>query len=151
MGLDLSGINLNLGEILSSAGTLAKDIRTAITGETAIDPLKRQELELKATAMETQAEKIKLSVMLAEAQSGDPLTSRARPFFLYVIYILILFSIPMGFLYAFSPTISQNVIIGFGSWLKAIPDSFVQLFGFGYCGYSIARSYDKKVGKEKAN
>lgn len=38
----------------------------------------------------------KMSVLLAEANSPDPWTSRARPSFLYVFYILLLMGIPMG-------------------------------------------------------
>ena len=39
----------------------------------------------------------------AEAASADPWTSRARPSFLYVMYALILASVPMGFLAAIRP------------------------------------------------
>lgn len=44
-----------------------------------------------------------LSAIIAEASSPDPWTSRARPNFLYVVYILLLWSIPMGVLYIFKP------------------------------------------------
>jgi hypothetical protein len=83
------------------------------------------------------------AVMNAEAKSKDPWTSRARPSFLYVIYTLILSAIPMGVLFACNPDVANNVITGFNLWLAAIPDSFVQLFGVGYLGYTGARSFDK--------
>ena len=83
------------------------------------------------------------AVMLAEEQSTDPWTSRARPSFLYVIYLLILFSIPMGVLFAFHPETANAIIQGFHNWLAAIPDSYVQLFGLGYLGYSGSRSWEK--------
>ena len=76
----------------------------------------------------------RLSAILAEAQSSDPWTSRARPSFMYVIYILILSSIPMGFLFAFQPETADAVIQGFTGWLNAIPDSLYTLFGAGYLG-----------------
>lgn len=88
------------------------------------------------------------SVMLAEAQSADPWTSRARPAFLYVIYMLILFSLPMGVLFAFKPDVANSVIQGFNNWLNAIPEAFVNLFGVGYLGYSGARSFDKWTAKK---
>jgi len=88
------------------------------------------------------------SVMLAEAQSADPWTSRARPAFLYVIYMLILLSLPMGVLFAFKPDIANSVIQGFHNWLNAIPEAFVNLFGVGYLGYSGARSFDKWTAKK---
>lgn len=37
-----------------------------------------------------------MKAIIAEAQSRDPWTSRARPSFMYVMYVLILFSIPRG-------------------------------------------------------
>jgi len=89
----------------------------------------------------------RLSAILAEAQSSDPWTSRARPSFLYVIYTLILFSIPMGFLFAFKPEIAQLVTVGFKDWLGAIPDSLYTLFGAGYLGYAGARTVDKMKSK----
>ena len=38
-----------------------------------------------------------MSAIVAEANSSDPWTSRARPSFLYLIYVLLLFAVPMGF------------------------------------------------------
>ena len=83
------------------------------------------------------------AVMLAEEQSADPWTSRARPSFLYVIYLLILFSLPMGILFAFKPDVANAVITGFHNWLAAIPDTYINLFGIGYLGYTGCRTFDK--------
>lgn len=90
-----------------------------------------------------------LQAIVAEAQSTDPWTSRARPTFLYVIYIMILMSVPMGFLSAFRPEIASAVAYGMSSWLKAIPDALYTLFGVGYLGYTGARGWEKskKVAK----
>jgi len=84
-----------------------------------------------------------MSAILAEAQSTDPWTSRARPSFLYVIYVMVLASIPMGILSAINPVAATNVANGMQSWLIAIPDSLWAVFGTGYLGYVGARSYDK--------
>ena len=84
-----------------------------------------------------------LSAILAEAQSKDPWTSRARPTFLYVVYLLILTSIPMALIHAYNPELSLRLIEGFNGWLSAIPESIITLFGVGYLGYTGARSYDK--------
>ncbi len=89
---------------------------------------------------------VRLSAILAEASSKDPWTSRARPSFLYIIYLMILSSIPMGVLAAFQPQIAVQIIAGMQGWLDAIPDSLWALFGAGYLGYSAARSWDKKRG-----
>lgn len=86
------------------------------------------------------------AVMQAEAQSADPWTSRARPSFLYVIYVMILMGIPMGVLYAFDPHHADLIATGLQKWLAAIPDSLWTLFGVGYTGYAVARSSDKAGG-----
>ena len=86
-----------------------------------------------------------LSAIIAEAQSADPWTSRARPSFMYVIYIFILSALPMGVLFAFVPETAGAVTAGVKEWLSAIPNELLALFGVGYLGYTGARSYDKKT------
>jgi len=90
-----------------------------------------------------------LSPILAEAQSADPWTSRARPSFMYVIYVLLLASIPMGIVTALDPTLAKAITTGFKDWLTAIPDPIIQLFGMGYLGYTGARSFEKWKGTGK--
>ena len=93
-----------------------------------------------------------LSVMKAEESSEDPWTSRARPSFLYVIYILILASLPMGVLFAFNPVVATAVVTGFHNWLSAIPSDLINLFGIGYLGYTGSRSVEKHLDlKAKIN
>lgn len=89
-------------------------------------------------------EENRYNAIIAEAKSSDKWTSRARPSFMYVIYIFILAAIPMGFLFAFHPETAQNVILGVKGWLNAIPDSLYTLFGAGFLGYTTARSVDKR-------
>lgn len=93
--------------------------------------------------------KISMSAILAEAQSSDPWTSRARPSFMYVIYTMLLFGIPMGFISAYDPAIATNVANGFKLWLAAIPSDLYALFGVGYVGYAGFRSYEKGKGLTK--
>lgn len=90
--------------------------------------------------------KVAMSAILAEAQSSDPWTSRARPSFLYVVYILLLFGLPMGVLSAFNPGAAQAVAAGFKAWLTAIPDSLYILFGTVMTGYGIQRTVEKVKG-----
>lgn len=92
--------------------------------------------------------KLQMSAILAEAQSNDPWTSRARPSFMYVMYILILACIPMGILAAFHPEVATKVAEGMKAWLGAIPEELWTVFGIGYLGYTGARSFEKfKKGK----
>lgn len=85
-----------------------------------------------------------LSAIIAEAQSSDPYTSRARPSFLYVIYVFILAALPMGLVYAANPDTANAITEGVKAWLVAIPEELYTLFGVGYLGYTGARSLDKR-------
>ena len=88
----------------------------------------------------------RMSAILAEANSEDPWTSRARPSFLYVIYVMILMSIPMGVLSAFEPQMADAIASGMQKWLAAIPEDLYVLFGIGYVGYAGARTWEKRKG-----
>lgn len=90
---------------------------------------------------------LQLSAIVAEAQSADPWTSRARPSFLYVMYVMILAAIPFGALYAFKPEVAMQVAAGVKAWLAAIPSEMWWLFGAGYLGYTGARMFEKGKGK----
>jgi hypothetical protein len=90
-----------------------------------------------------------MSAILADANSADPWTSRARPAFLYVMYLLVLVSLPMGVLFAFKPETANAIAVGFGAWLNAIPKSMWALFGAGYLGYTGARTWEKGKGLSK--
>lgn len=87
-----------------------------------------------------------MSVMLAEAQSADKWTSRARPSFLYVMYTMILCALPMGIVSAFNPAAATHVADGLRAWLAAIPSDLWSVFGFGYAGYTMARTSEKAGG-----
>jgi hypothetical protein len=111
--------------------------------------------KFKVTLMDMQQEgdlkhlQQQMSAILSESQSADPWTSRARPSFMYVIYIMILMGIPMGFLAAFRPELAVAVAEGMKAWLAAIPDSLYTLFGVGYLGYAGARTFEKRKGTSK--
>ena len=117
------------------------------------DPAQKAAAQLELLRMNQSGEldmmKVQMSAILAEAQSPDPWTSRSRPSFLYVMYALILASIPMGILSAWHPDISSAVAEGMKAWLAAIPEALWTVFGVGYLGYTGARSYDKKHSGEK--
>jgi len=137
--------------LFEGVGNLAKDLRQAISGD--ISSEKKAEIELKFAELEANIENSRLSVMIAEASSQDKWTSRARPTFLYVVYALILASLPMGILFSISPETAGNIVMGFKNWLEAIPDKFVDLFETVLLGYIVARSADKgiKQFKSKSN
>lgn len=90
--------------------------------------------------------RVQMSAIMAEAQSADPWTSRARPSFLYVVYILMLWSIPMGVLFVFNPEAATRFTEGFKAWLNAIPEPILTLFGTVMLGYVVGRSWEKTKG-----
>ena len=91
----------------------------------------------------------RLSAIVAEAQSQDPWTSRARPSFLYVMYALILFAVPMGVIAAFDPRTARAIGEGMTAYLAALPEPLYALFGTGYLGYTAARQWGKVKGVER--
>ena len=93
--------------------------------------------------------KQQLSALLAEAQSPDPWTSRARPGFLYVMYALLLWAIPMGLIAAAQPGMAKDIAAGMTAYLNGIPEPLYALFGTGYLGYTVARSWGKAKGVER--
>lgn len=119
-----------------------------------IFPDKAQADQAKIKLMELQqngefkAEELRYSSINKEAESQDKWTSRARPSFLYVMYIMILTSLPFAILFAFKPEIAGAVTTGMNKWLTALPEEMWWLFGTGYLGYSVSRSYDKGVEKK---
>jgi hypothetical protein len=116
-------------------------------------PEEKAKAQLAVMEMEQKGEledaKQTMSAIIAEAQSADPWTSRARPSFLYVIYTMLLFGLPMGILSAFKPDAAASVAGGFKLWLAAIPDSLYTLFGVGYLGYTGSRAVEKIKGVTK--
>lgn len=114
------------------------------------DPAQREQAKAELVRLEQAGEldamKIQLSAIIAEAQSADPWTSRARPSFLYVVYILLLWSIPMGVLTVFAPERAAAFTIGFKAWMASIPEPVLALFGTVMTGYVIGRSWEKVKG-----
>ncbi|RKZ04348.1 hypothetical protein DRQ25_17130 [Candidatus Fermentibacteria bacterium] len=123
-------------------------------GETVIDkmfpdPAERDRAKLEMLKLQKEGQfrelELQMSAIIAEAKSADPWTSRARPSFLYVMYVLILAAIPMGIISAFNPEVAVRIGAGLKAWLDAVPENLWTIFGLGYTGYTVARSaWDKK-------
>ena len=100
-------------------------------------------------SQEMRAVEARVSAIIAEARSADPWTSRARPSFLYVMYALLLWSIPMGLIAAVNPGMAQGIGQGMTAYLSGIPEELYALFGTGYLGYTAARAWGKAKGSDK--
>ena len=90
-----------------------------------------------------------MQAIVAEAQSADPWTSRARPSFLYVMYVMILWAIPMGLIAAADPKMALGIGNGMTAYLRGIQEELYALFGTGYLGYTAARTWGKVKGVER--
>jgi hypothetical protein len=91
----------------------------------------------------------RLQAIVAEANSQDPWTSRARPSFLYVMYVMILWALPMGLLAAFNPSAAKEIAAGMNAYLNGLPEPLYALFGTGYLGYTAARQWGKVKGVDR--
>ena len=73
--------------------TAAMDLGGKIIDKIWQDPTQRDQAKLELLKMQQSGEldaiKVQMSAILAEAQSADPWTSRARPGFLYLFYLVV--------------------------------------------------------------
>jgi hypothetical protein len=129
-------------------GPIAGLIDKIIPDPKARDAAKLELLKLEGT-QEMESVRTQLSAIVAEAQSSDPWTSRARPSFLYVMYALLLWAIPMGLIGAVEPEMAKGIANGMNAYLAGIPEPLYALFGTGYLGYTAARQWGKIRGVEK--
>lgn len=140
--MGLGAVNIDIGQTFGFLNTIIEKIFPDKTQQ------EKAKADLIRLEMEGQLDQFKqqLQVFVNESSSPDKWTSRARPSFLYVMYIFILCGIPMGVLAVFSKETAMEIAAGMRAWLGAIPTSLWAVFGASFSVYTIARSYDK--GKE---
>ncbi|MFM6950393.1 MAG: holin family protein [Novosphingobium sp.] len=123
---------------------------TAVLDSIIPDKRGRDRAKLRLLRLHGSAElEARLSALAAEASNGDRWVSRARPTFLYVMYLLLLWSLPMGLITAIKPAVAQAIITGMTSYLSALPEALYALFGTGYLGYTAARQWGKIAGSNR--
>ncbi len=123
-------------------------IDKVIPDKDARDRAKLELLKLEGT-QELEQIRTRMSAIVAEANSADPWTSRARPGFLYVMYIMILWALPMGLIGAFNPAAAMGIAAGINAYLNGLPEPLYALFGTGYLGYTAARQWGKTKGTDR--
>ena len=132
----------------SILGPLASIIDKIIPDKAARERAKLELLKLEGS-QELENIQARLSAIVAEAGSNDPWTSRARPSFLYVMYAIILWALPMGLIAAFRPEAARDIAAGMNAYLSGLPEPLYALFGTGYLGYTAARQWGKVKGVER--
>lgn len=134
--------------IESLIAPIAALIDKIIPDPRARDAAKLELIKLQGT-QDMEVLRTQLSAIVAEAGSTDPWTSRARPSFLYVMYAMILWALPMGLIGAVQPQMARDIAASMTGYLASIPESMWALFGTGYLGYTAARTWGKAKGFEK--
>ena len=127
---------------------IGKLLDTIIPDPQARDRAKLALLDLQGT-QDIEGIKAQLSAIVAQAASADRWTRRARPAFLYVMYAMILWAIPMGLIAAVQPGLAAAIATGMNDYLAGIPEPLWALFGTGYLGYTAARQWGKVKGVER--
>jgi hypothetical protein len=129
-------------------GPISKLLDKIIPDPEARDRAKLELIKLQGD-QEMQAIGVQMQAIVAEAHSADPWTSRARPSFLYVMYTLILWAIPMGLIAAVDPRLALGIGNGMTNYLRGLPEELYMLFGTGYLGYTAARTWGKAKGVDR--
>jgi hypothetical protein len=129
-------------------GPISSIIDKVIPDKAARERAKLELIALQGT-QEMRMIEAQLQAIVAEANSQDPWTSRARPSFLYVMYAMILFALPMGLLSAFRPDMAREIGEGINHYLNGLPEPLYALFGTGYLGYTAARQWGKVKGVDR--
>ena len=65
------------------------------------------------------------------------------------MYLIILWSLPMGLIAAFRPQAALDIAAGMNAYLAGLPEPLYALFGTGYLGYTAARQWWKVKGVER--
>ncbi len=136
-GIDLSGI----GDIFSGAGTLAKDIRSAVTGD--ISPEKKAELAIKAQEIEERLATAQTKINEIEAGSSNFFVAGARPSIMWIC--------AAGLFYG---TIGKPLIefiariFGYVGAFPEIDSATLQTTLFGMLGLGAMRTVEKVKGAQ---
>lgn len=75
-------------------------------------------------------------------------TALARPAFLYVMYAMILWAIPLGLLGAVRPAAARAMTEAMTTYFAGLPEPLYALFAAAYLGYTAARQWGKARGTD---
>jgi hypothetical protein len=91
--------------------------------------------------------------MPSRPASGRPASARytalARPTFLYVMYAVILWAIPLGLIAAVSPAAARAMAETMTAYFAGLPEPLYALFAAAYLGYTAARQWGKTRGSDR--
>jgi hypothetical protein len=140
MGL-FSVAEIDVGDALRGVGSLAKDIRSAITGE--ISPEKKAEIELSLMKMDSVIATSQMEINKAEAKSASIFVAGWRPFIGWTG------GLSLALHYIILPLLEWIAVLS-GSTIKPPEFDLTQIIGIvvALLGIGGMRSYDKKNGTQ---
>lgn len=127
------------------------DIGKALIDKLVPDPKANAEAQLELMRLDQNGQlqelQTRMSAILAEAQSEDPWTSRARPSFMYLFYAIIFSMVVLApILGIFFPEKMDLFFHNVGKGFGAIPEELWWTFSVGYLGYAGTKTFEKVRG-----
>lgn len=116
------------------------------------DEQARREAELMVMAQQGELKELetRMSAIIAEANSKDKWTSRARPSFMYLFYLVVIaLVIVFPVLGIWWPEQMTQFYNNVGAGFSAIPEEMWWAFTTGFLGYAGFRTYEKGKGVAK--
>ena len=138
MGILSSLLGRGVGTLLSGAGSLAKDIRTAITGEVTLTPEAKAALDGKMIELEevliqvgVETDKLRSNIIIAETKSQSWLARNWRPILMLTIIAIVANNyVIFPYVSLFTPKVT----------MLTLPDHLWSLLKIGVGGYIAGRS-----------
>jgi hypothetical protein len=138
----ISLANLDVGGLFTGIGTLAKDIRTAVTGKEPINADKAAEIALKLEELEGKARESQTVVNLAEANNPNLFVAGWRPAAGWVCVLGLFYSVFLR------PILSWVSSIWHWSAVPPVIDETILMeLLFGMLGLGAYRTYERVKGK----
>lgn len=139
--MDISGINLNVGDAISGVGKLAQEIKSLFTGEPT--PEKQAEIRTKLLDLEDKAARadnlyreLQSKVLIAEISGQSWLQQNWRP----ILMLTIVAIVANNYL-----VVPYLMLFGFPSLILELPEKLWNLMTLGVGGYIAGRTGEKMM------
>jgi hypothetical protein len=136
--MPLFGVELkDIGSAVGAVGTVAKDLRAAITGKSVVDPAAEAQLQAKILELEQMAATAQVELNKAEAASASVFVSGWRPFLGWVLGLAVAYQF-----------VIRPILLGIFPSIPLVTLSMDELWPMvaGMLGLIGARSYEKVRG-----
>lgn len=130
------------------------DVARNLINKLVQDPAANAEMQLKLMELDANNElamlQQQMAAIVAEANSSDPWTSRARPSFMYLFYAIVIFMVVVAPLVGvFFPDKMDLLFMNVNKGFSAIPEPMWWTFTAGFLGYSGSKSLEAIKGVKR--